>query len=64
MVDENHEGTLEQADTGWWYVQCSCGWYSARGLNNDAPWTHHANHQFGEASALELRRQIHGPDAT
>ena len=66
MSDENHEGTREVADTGWWYVQCSCGWKSARALNNDldAPWTHHASHQTVEASSLELRRQIHGPDAT
>jgi len=59
-MDDEHEGTLEQASTGWYYVKCSCGWGTARSLNIDKCWFHHESHQLVEASTRELRRKIHG----
>lgn len=60
-MDDEHDGTLETADTGWFYVQCSCGWYSARSLNiPDYSWAMHESHQRNEAQMREIRREIHG----
>ena len=60
MSDDDHVGTLEQADSGWWYVQCSCGWRAHRKTNQTDPWVHHASHQRVMANIESLQREIKG----
>lgn len=57
-MNDEHEGTLQQASSGWYYVECSCYWKSHRSLNPDAAWYTHESHKSNEAQMKALRQQI------
>jgi len=57
-MDTEHEGTLQQASSGWYYVECSCYWKSSRNLNPETAWYHRESHKSVEGQTKTIRRQI------
>lgn len=59
---EHGDGKLLRASTGWMYVQCACGWRSARQREPyvERCWGHYENHCYGEAEGRKIRDKIWG----
>jgi len=57
-MDDEHKGTLQQASSGWYYVECSCYWRSRREQLGRSAWWHHERHIEMEAQVKAIRRQI------
>lgn len=48
-MNDEHEGTLQQAGSGWYYVECSCYWRSRREQLGQSAVAPRAAHRDGGA---------------
>lgn len=59
-MDTEHEGTLQQASSGWYYVECSCYWKSSRNLNPETEASRDAPIVVNSILGLLVHRAISG----